>query len=55
MADGSVTVVVPAGGTVALPAQGATAPVLTMLDLPSNQDACKGAIFTLSYAAMGTG
>jgi hypothetical protein len=55
LAGGAVSVVVPAGGTVTLPAQGATAPVVTMLDLGSNQDACKGASFTLSFAAMGTG
>jgi len=55
MAGGAVSVVVPAGGSVLLPAQGATAPVVTMLDLGSNQDACKGATFSLTYAAMGTG
>jgi hypothetical protein len=55
MAGGAVSVVVPAGGSVVLPAQGATAPVVTMLDSASNQDACKGAVFTLDYAATGTG
>jgi hypothetical protein len=55
MAGGAVSVVVPAGGSVVLPAQGATAPVVTMPDLASNQDACKGAVFTLDYAATGTG
>jgi hypothetical protein len=55
MAGGAVSVVVPASGSVVLPAQGATEPVVTMLDLGSNQDACKGATFSFSYAAMGTG
>ncbi len=55
MAGGAVSVVVPASGSVVLPAQGATAPIVTMLNLASSQDACKGAGFTLSYAAMGTG
>jgi hypothetical protein len=55
LAGGAVSVVVPAAGSVLLPAQGATAPVVTMLDLGSNQDTCKGATFTFDYAAMGTG
>ena len=55
MSGGANSVVVPAGGSVGLPAQGATAPAVTMLDLPSSQDACKGAVFTLLYAATGTG
>ena len=53
-AGGSVSIVVPALGSVTLPAQGATAPVVTMLDLPTNQDACKNATFTLSYSGTGT-
>ena len=53
-AGGSVAIVVPALGTVTLPAQGATAPVVTMLDLPTNQDACKNATFALSYRGTGT-
>jgi len=55
MAGGAVSVVVPAAGSVVLPAQGATAPVVTMLNLASSQDDCKGATFTFHYAAMGTG
>lgn len=43
-------ILVPANGSVTLPAQGATAPAVEMLDLPTNQDACKGAVFSLSYA-----
>jgi hypothetical protein len=54
MSGSAVPVVVPAGGSVTLPDQGATEPVVTMQNLPSNQDACKGATFTLSYAAIGT-
>lgn len=44
-----VEILVPANGSVTLPSQGATAPIVTMLDLPTNQDACKGAVFSLSY------
>jgi hypothetical protein len=43
-------ILVPANGSVTLPAQGATAPVVEMLDLSTNQDACKGAVFSLSYS-----
>jgi hypothetical protein len=53
-AGGSVSIVVPAHGSVTLPAQGATAPQVTMLDLASNQDACKTAVFTFSYSGTGT-
>jgi hypothetical protein len=42
-------VVVPANGSVTLPAQGVSAPTIGLLDLPINQDACKGATFSLSY------
>ena len=52
--DGSVSIIVPALGSVMLPAQGATAPVVTMRDLPTNQDACKSATFALSYSGTGT-
>jgi len=51
---GAVSVVVPAHGSVSLPAQGATAPELEMLNLTANQDACKGAVFTLDYSGTGT-
>jgi hypothetical protein len=53
-AGGSVSIVVPAHGSVTLPAQGATAPQVSMLDLASNQDACKNAVFTFSYSGTGT-
>ncbi len=42
--------VVPANGSVSVPSGGVSAPVLEMLNLPTNQDACKGATFTFSYA-----
>ncbi len=41
--------VVPANGTVSVPSGGVSAPLLEMLNLPTNQDACKGATFTFSY------
>ena len=51
---GSVSIVVPAHGSVTLAAQGATAPRVTMRDLAVNQDACKNALFTFSYSGTGT-
>ena len=53
-AAGSVSIVVPAHGAVTLPAQGATAPQVTMLDLATNQDACMNAVFALSFSGTGT-
>lgn len=53
-ATGSVSIVVPAHSTVTLPAQGATAPRVTMLDLATNQNACFNAAFTLSFSGSGT-
>ena len=50
---GSVSIVVPPRGSVTLPAQGATAPTVAMLDLPTNQDACKGATFSVDYSGAG--
>jgi len=44
-------VVVAAGGSVTLPAQGITAPTIQLIDLQAvNQDACKGATFVLRYS-----
>jgi hypothetical protein len=40
---------VPANGSVTLPAPGATAPTIQMVDSHTLQDACKGANLTLSY------
>jgi hypothetical protein len=50
---GSVWIVVPPRGSVTLPAQGATTPTVAMLDLPTNQDACKGATFSVDYSGAG--
>ena len=44
---------VPAKGTVTLPAGAVTAPQVTMLNLATNQDACKGASFTFEYTGGG--
>ena len=52
-AGGSVSVVVAGRGSVTLPTQGATAPTVMMLDLPTDQDACKGASFSVDYAGSG--
>jgi hypothetical protein len=41
---------VPAHGTVTLPAGGVSAPQIAMLNLSTNQDACKGAAFTFSFS-----
>lgn len=40
---------IPAGASVTLPAQGASAPNIAMPNLASNQDACKNAALTLGY------
>jgi hypothetical protein len=49
-ASSAAPVRVPAGGSVALPAQGVSAPTIRMLNLSVNQDACKRATFTLAYS-----
>jgi hypothetical protein len=41
---------VPANGQVTLPAGTVTAPGLRMRNLATNQDACKGAVFSLTYS-----
>lgn len=41
---------VPANGSVTLPSGGVGAPQVTMLDLATNQDACKGAVYTFAYS-----
>jgi hypothetical protein len=41
---------IPANGQVALPAGALTAPTVRMLDLSTNQDACKNASFTFNYS-----
>jgi hypothetical protein len=42
-------VLVPADGSVTLPAQGVAAPSIRLLNLPVNQNACRNATFSLSY------
>jgi Big-like domain-containing protein len=44
------TLTVPASGQVTLPSGTVSAPQLLMKDLPTNQDACKGATYSLSYS-----
>ena len=45
------TLIVPANGSVVLPAQGVTAPRIRLRDLPTvNQDVCKAKSFSLSYS-----
>jgi hypothetical protein len=48
-ASSATPVQVPAKGSVTLPAQGVSAPTVQLLDLPVNQDACRGAGFGLAY------
>lgn len=48
--SGSTTVTVPANGTATLPVGGATAPTLQLVNLPTNQNPCKNATFTLNYS-----
>jgi hypothetical protein len=44
------TLSVPAGGQVTLPSGSVHAPQVLMKDLPTNQDACKSALFTFEYS-----
>jgi hypothetical protein len=48
-ASTATPVVIPANGSVTLPAQGVSAPAIGLVDLPVNQDACKNGTFSLSY------
>ena len=51
----SLTVAVPANGSVSLPAQGAAAPQIRLRNLPTvNQDVCKGKSFALTYSGTAT-
>ena len=43
-----------APGSHSLSSLGATPPTLKMLNLPTNQDACKGATLTLTYGGQAT-
>ncbi|HEU4738872.1 MAG TPA: hypothetical protein VFS54_07300 [Solirubrobacterales bacterium] len=47
--------VVPAEGTVGLPAESASAPAIALLDLPVNQDACQGAELELALSGEARG
>lgn len=51
----STPVMVPAGGSVALPSQGVSAPTIAMRELPVNQDACQGAGFPLRFSGEAHG
>ena len=64
-ATANLLVTRPLGTTLTVPARSAKSlsdlgvpqpewPVLTMPDLPTNQDACEGAIFTLLYSGSAT-
>jgi hypothetical protein len=51
----ATTLIVPANGSVVLPAQGATAPRIRLRNLPTvNQDVCKSKSFALSYTGTAT-
>lgn len=50
----SNTVTVPAGGSLTLPADGATPPRIRLVNKPVNQDACKGVTFPLTYSGTAT-
>ena len=43
------SVIVPANGSLDLPAQGVSAPQIRLQDLSTNQDVCKNKSFQLSY------
>jgi len=49
-ASGANTLTVPANGQITLPLGTVSAPQVLMKNLPSNQDACKGASFTFKYS-----
>jgi hypothetical protein len=54
-ASTSTPLTVPGGGSVALPAQGISAPTIALRDLPVNQDACQGARFPLRFTGSAHG
>lgn len=54
-ASPTAPVPVPAGGSVALPAAGASAPSIALRDLPVNQDACQLARFPLAFSGEAHG
>ncbi len=46
----SIMATVPANGTATLPAGSATAPTIQLVNLPTDQNPCKNATFTLNYS-----
>jgi hypothetical protein len=54
-ASDTAPVKVPAGGSVSLPAPGASAPAIQLRDLPVNQDACQRAQFSLAFSGKARG
>lgn len=51
----STPVVIPAEGSVTLPAQGVSAPTIAMRELPVSQDACQGAGLPLQFSGEAHG
>lgn len=54
-ASDAAPIEVPAGGSVSLPAPGASAPAIQLRDLPVNQDACQRAQFPLAFSGKARG
>lgn len=54
-ASSTAPIKVPAGGSVSLPAPGASAPSIALRDLPVSQDACQRAQFPLSFSGTARG
>jgi hypothetical protein len=54
-ASSAAPIMVPASGSVSLPAPGASAPSIQLRDLPVSQDACQGARFPLAFSGTARG
>jgi hypothetical protein len=54
-ASPATPLVLPAGGSVSLPAAGAPAPAIALRDLAVSQDACQGVRFPLSFSGAARG
>ncbi len=54
-ASPAAPLVVPAEGSVSLPAAGASAPAIALRDLPFNQDGCQGVQFPLTFSGEAHG
>jgi hypothetical protein len=54
-ASAATPIRVPAGGSLSLPAPGASAPSIQLRDLPVNQDACQRSQFSLSFSGTARG